>query len=333
MKRSAIRAAGLAAVLLLSASLTCDAWRALPARAAAVAPAPTARRVWVGRAQVLARTGDDSLVAPVRLATIGDSLYVLDAAHRAVFRLWWPTPRHAVLAPTPLRGGAGTYVASSVAGGLALLDHARGRIRTARGSAQRQIPIAHLASPFAMCLLPSGDAIVLTGGVDSALVRVTPQGSVVWARRWPWPAAAQRAGLARQGMFAPLPDGTGCVLASVFGDGWAVIDADGQAVRTAAYHLRVAEPVVMNRSGAERLSAGIPAAADVTLRGDTVEVLAVGPSVLAWRQIDRYALRDGRYLGSVRLAEPVGAIAAAPGGWFAIVQGQRGTAIGRVGFR
>ncbi|MDX2184941.1 MAG: hypothetical protein SFW08_13270 [Gemmatimonadaceae bacterium] len=293
----------------------------------------TSARQWRWRAAVTRRAGDDSLVSPVRLAAVGDSAFVLDAAHRAVFRLWWRTPNAPQLAPTALRGQAGTYVAASANGAVALLDHAQGRIVTARGAVRTYTPIAHLPSPFAVCPLAGGDAIVLTGGVDSALVRVTPQGTVVWARRWPWAERAESPALARQGMFAPTPQGSSCVLASVFGAGWAVVDADGHAVRTTSYRVAEGPPEVRRHAGAERLTSGVPAAGDVTVRGDTVEVLAVGRSVFAWQQIDRYALGSGQYLGSVRLRERVGGIAAAPGGWFTIVRGQRGTAIGWVGFR
>ena len=324
MSRRLLHTVGAMAMAALALAVGCElavASARAPSNARVAAPA---RRI-VAHAVVSAHTDAAPALAPMRLAADAERLIVLDAAHRRL-AIWTPhdSVQHAgaVLSRAPFqlaRRGDRIGVLDARDARLTVLD-SRGRIRARFG-------LAHLPPAFAACAFADGSWLVLTAGDGDALIRLDSVGAVLWRRPVPWPVVTTWPPLARQGVLAPTRDG--CALALAFGPGWAEVQPDGRMPTVMPLREAGPSPRQSWRRRTER-TAQTPLVADVVVRGDTIELLAVGTTLDAWRVIDRFHVRTGAYLGSIRLPGPVRAISATPDGWGAIVPTPRGPRLARL---
>lgn len=278
-------------------------------------------RVFVADA-VLSPLDIPGLIAPVGIVRTRRGAVVLDGATRRLVRLDpvgaradrrsdttvvpWRTP--------VLADGGGRFRGADV---LDVAGAALHHVPDAAGAPVRR-SLRAASAPMAGCLLDDGTTMLLTEGVADALTAIGPDGRVRWRRPLPWPEVEHRSSLVRQGFMVAGADGRSCVVALAFGPGWAWIDRHG-AVRTMGAWLdRSPPPTVREVPGGTRLVRGVPVVHGATVRADTLEVVAAGPTGLALRTVDRFSLSSAAYLGSVRLPRPTGALMPVEAGWIAL---------------
>jgi hypothetical protein len=319
-----LRVAAIGAGAALAVTLGCELAlaRDVASRSAEHAPTP-ARRVVVTTAAVRSHVTAAPALAPVRLSATGAHVLVLDAAHRRL-ATWQGEVSHVgpVLGRRPLQLAPDGDV-------LGVFDphDARITIVHADGRVRQRIGLAHLPATYGACAFGDGTWLLLTAD-STALWRIGPRGEVRWRRPLPWPQVTAWPELARQGLLLPTPQG--CVVAMAFGPGWATIDREGRLTTAIPYRETAPSPRRRRVRGGEVLASKAPLVADATRHGDTLDLLVAGRTADAWRMLDRYHVRTGAYLGSVRLPGPVRAIAAEPLGWVAIVPTPRGPRLARL---
>ena len=259
------------------------------------------RRVWMtGGAE-----NDTTLLLPWRLALGTHLVIVADkgGARIAAFR-----KEDGALAWIRGRKGSGpgeyqepTAVAVDGRDRIWVADATNRRIDvwTPDGELYESFTPPDLSYPEAMCPLPSGDMLVATSAQTNPLLRISESGRVVSRTNLPWPDLVGAPPLAVTKLLAPIPHG--CVLALVFGHGFAVLSDGG--VRTFPYVESFPLPQIesnvepdgttSNRIVNARISATGVATADGQI--------AVSPEragELTRRIVDVYDQRSGAYVRS-----------------------------------
>lgn len=249
---------------------------------------------------------DTLLLLPVDLVARAGAVYVLDRYGHRVAALDAATGAHRW---TRGRRGSGPgelesprELAPTDAGGLAVADGGNPRIArlSADGEFEAPLPLRETGSARSICGLSGGDWLVATLDPDRRLARIGADGTIAVAVAPPGPYGPDVPPIATQVLLAG-GGGDPCALLFRLGAGFAVFEA-GAFGPFRPYVEPVTPPAVAVEAGGRRevsqLTEPTAAALDGAVAADELWVLFAGLGDEAGRLLDRYALRDGRYLGT-----------------------------------
>lgn len=270
---------------------------------------------------------DTSLLLPTMIVADERAVYALDiggprvVAFRAMDGVVSWMVGHAGGGPGEFR--APTNLVLGPDGSIVVTDAKGNRLTVLRadGTMRQTVPLNAAFNAQRACPLGPDDFLVKQI-VDGApqIVRIDTTGSVKQRYALPWKVLRQLPSLARQIAFTPLPDRHSCVVATFYGPGFA-IDSMGHFGGTHPYIERFLPPKVIvspHPSGgysthfAERRIAAL----SVAVEHDTMSVLFDGLTNDRARLLDFYRVKDGAYLGSVRLPHREMSMARAGGTYF-----------------
>lgn len=269
---------------------------------------------------------DEELLHPTRVAASGDRLFVFDNGDRSVKaygedgRLQWKVGRTG--------GGPGEFrrvrsIAASLNGGVLLVDQTNVRLTelSAEGEIIREVSLRPIEGTPEQVIQVAPDTFLIWTLTrrNQPLTLVDGSGTVVARANVPFEVAPRVPYLGAQAQIAnDIRQPERWVYAFSFVNNWRMLDR----LSPASPEYEFVEPfplpeVVFEDRGQLGLEARVgPApmgAHGVAINSDTVFVLFGGQSRERRRIIDIYQDTTGRYLGSIRLAEPVTAIAVRPG--------------------
>jgi len=197
-------------------------------------------------------------------------------------------------------------------------ENARITVLTPAGAPDFLVPLDRLGFvPDRFLPGPGDHALFLDARADRPLVRVDREGRVVARRELPWPRFRELGRLAGQVILAAHRGG-GWSAAFAFGDRFLSFDRRDRLTR----HGWFAEPasfpevrvqrsggLVGRRSVTRRILDPTFAAVSLTSSPGRLHVHFAGRTELAYRVLDTFRLRDGRYVGSLRLPRQVDELA------------------------
>lgn len=198
-------------------------------------------------------------------------------------------------------------------------ENTRVTVLTPAGAPDFLVPLDRLGFvPDRFVPRPGDQALFLDARADRPLVRVDREGRVVARRELPWPRFRELGRLAGQAILAPHRGAGGWSAVFALGDRFLSFDGRDRLTHHGWFAERVAFPEVrLRRSGGpvgrrsvtRRIVDPSFAAVSVTSSPGRLHVHFAGRTELAYRVLDSFRQRDGRYLGSVRLPRPAEEIA------------------------
>lgn len=306
------------ALLLLAAGLPgCAGTGDAEARVPAAERSVTATR-W-DTAWVRGGTADDTLLLlPLAVAADAERVYVLDGGAKRLVAL---NASDGALAWTAGRKGKGpgeftgaVTLAAMPGGGVVVPDHENQRLSVfgVDGSLAREVSFRGVGYVQAVCPLADGSFLLSTLESSRPLVHLFATGEVIARRPLPWPDLDEAPPLARQTILAATPGHRACALGLVLGRGFAVF-RDGAFAGPHRYVEWFDLPEVTTRTEdggrtrrtASQVSGRRIAATELAADDSALFVTFEGEGRDRGRLIDRYDLRTGRYLGTLRYPRPL----------------------------
>lgn len=215
--------------------------------------------------------------------------------------------------------------------GFAVVDQSTARMTgyRANGTMHWDLVLPDLFRVSDACVRPDGRILVAYERSDSSLVVLDTAGRRLGTFSVNWQPARRIAESFAHRAFLSGPNGQGaCALVRYFGGEWAVVDPLGRVAPTHPLIERGGEPVVKVTERvrertltqviveAPQTSESRPIARGIAARGDTVLVFGAETNKDAFRLVDYYEGRSGRYLFSRKLPMVLHAVAIGEDGVF-----------------
>lgn len=302
-----------------------DGARALPDRPPGEPPPRTMEEIrWERVFRIGGRPGDTLLFGLPRIAADSTGVSAVDRHAGRVLRfdrsggVRWSFGR-AGGGPHEFRHPRDVHVDGQ--GRTWVLDAANARLTVLGpdGVAAFLVPLDRLGFvPDRFVPLPGDEVLLLDPRAERPWIRVDRRGRVVGRRDLPWRRFRELDPLAAQMHLTPVGDAGGWVAAFAFGDRFLAFDADGRLAHQGWFPETIPFPAVRvhssgsplgRQSTSRKLLDPTFAAVGLTRSRDRLYVHFAGRSELAYRLLDSFDLRDGAYLGSVRLPRPVARVA------------------------
>jgi hypothetical protein len=252
---------------------------------------------------------DTTLLLPTMIAADRRGVYALDIAGPRVvaFRatggaLEWMVGHSG--------GGPGEFRAPSslslTADGSIVVTDARGArlsVFRADGTLKRTIPLGEEPNTLRTCALSPGQFLVkqLVDGTPP-IAQIDTDGVVGRRYALPWGQLRKLSSIVGQVELVPGEDAPVCMMATIFGPGFAIVDSGGiGAVHPYVESFAPPDVIASPDHRSFRLKDRRIAALSVAEEHDTIAVLFEGLTRDRDKLLDFYRMGDGAYLGSVRL--------------------------------
>lgn len=295
------------------------------AGAAAVASPGAPSRIVADAGPERWRVTDTSFAEPAAMVAGDGIIVVADAGAARVVALDAATGARRWTVGTadgiPLPGGllAPIALASAPERAVAILDAGARRIHVvgAEGRVRRTVAVPDDIEPRRLCARADGGFVASGADPRGRLLLLAPDGAREATLELPWRDVDTLDDLRLQAVLASR--GARCVAALMLGRGFAVIEpGPPPRVRATPYVEPMELPALVTAETASlgrrvrvaRVADAPMAAVDVAVTDSLVLVAFHGRSADRAHLVDVYAMTDGRYLRSLRLARPPQAIAA-----------------------